>query len=624
MSESSCPGTSALSTVPAPGQLQVQHTTVGEQYDNHIKENGYFIAPPADADEATREEHRKADFRRWFSLRMARFSGSNRKYIEKLEEADTIAKLAVAVQRNQNVLSINDMVKKQGIDGFVQTIESAEQSTRAEAEKRLELAKSMDMLSGKAIPRGLISEEKLKDLGKHYNVYLRVEETAINEADERYLRLRANAEQARAFMQLGMQRPEYKDGIDESTSVAVRAKFEEDALAAASAMVAFENYQNLRTRDDGAWARHTRTDLKLFSDRMERESQGRLQRIDGVTLLDPVRLESIRREQQESVLATLLATEVFDLPVFTPRLASLVSQKPFPRTMPFTELFALYTSVLNVLVHSDMAPSAKDLAQANKERDKKLRKAGAKKLRSKRPLNRESYSASQCHHMFLEMRAHTRSVVAARLSKALQWYAELDREAENAAFWREQDGERPEHDPGAETRWEEIFYQEVYSAIEDYTVDILNAYEGGIILYLQDYVLKKEREYLSTPPELPKSSHMHPELPSKMRGTNAFLLEERAKMLGAKKKPESLPPVDKIADKKVMPHKPWSPTYAQLAQFMQFFGAMQTPGKKSLAASVRKFEEALRAKDAREAARQKKLAQEDKSSVPGTKVNAPV
>ena len=621
MSESSDPNAHQVAAMTAPGQLQVKHTTVGDQYDEHVKENGYFIAPPADADEATRQEYRKADFRRWFSLRMARFSGSSRKYIEKLEEADTIAKLTAAVQRNQNVLSINDMVKREGIDGFVQTIESVEQDTQAEAENRLQLAKAMGMISEQAIPRGTISKEKLKDLAKHYNVYLRVDEAAINEEDERYRRLRANAEQARAFMQLGMQRAEYKDGIDQSTALEVRAKFETDALAAASAMVAFENYRDLRTRNDGAWARHTRTDLKEFSDRMQRESQGRLMRIDGVTLLDPVRLKSVQLEQQERVMATLFATEVFDLPVFTPRLASVVAQQPFPRTLPFTELFTLYTSVLNVLVHSDMAPSAKELEKANKERDEKLRKAGAKKLRAKRPMNRESYSASQCHRMFLEMRAHTRSVMAGRLSKALEWYAGLDREAENAAFWRAQGEERPEHDTDAETRWEEIFYQEVYSAIEDYAVDILNAYEGGIILYLQDYVLKKERVYLSTPPELPNGGHMHPDLPGKLRETNAFFAEEREKMLDAAKKPRSLPSAAKIADKKVMPHKPWSPTYAQMEQFLRFFGAMQNSGKKNVAASVRKFEEALRTKDAREAARQKKLARQDN---PATKVNASV
>jgi len=607
------PACQDLAAKPTAKLVPVQKTA-GEWYEEELAKNGPFIKPPDDADDETRRRYREADFRRWMSLRMALASGHDKKYISRLRAADTIEKLNAARSRDQAVMSINDLVKREGVDGFIAKLEQAQGAAAEAAAERLKLAATTKALAtaeqNDAIPRRPMTAEEVAALGKSFNVYVREDNMAADETDEVYQDLRAKAEQARAFIQLGMPRVEYADGVDAETDVAVREKFETDALVAASTLLRFEKWQDKRTRNDSVWSRQVSVDLGEFSDRMQRESHGTKDRLDDLSLLDGIVIQSKIEESKEKVFATLVFLEVFEVPVYTSRLLNIILQRPLPRTMPFTEAYAVYTAAFGVLMSSDVVDSHNKVTKNRKAKNAELRAAGFKKLTPAVKDNRDDYSRVECHRAVLEFRQHARACFAVRVQNLLRWYVELDKAHEDDVYWRESDEPRPEVDTGAATRWEIVFYQNLYFAVQDHCVDILNALEGGILLLLHKFILKKERQYLSTQPAVPPVNIMHADMPDKLIQMSAALSEKRRQFATKKRKKSSRMRLPEIPQSglgaKVDPLQSWAPTFGEMRDFLEFFAEVAGADQKAMRDDLRKFEAQLRQKDREQQAEAKK------------------
>ena len=617
-----------------PGQFLVQRTSIKDIYDQEIAVHGYFIKAPPGSDEKTVEDHKKADFARWIALRIARQNRYGAEYIQKLEDSDTLQKYYRASARDQNVKGIHQMLQDTDVASTVKRIEQAQREVRNEVEKRISLGQSLQLANmkpiAKPIPHELFDQHAKAYVAQGFNVFVEQSDEAINAADLVYQRLKQRAEAAREFVALGMQRPEYREGVDENTDVAVREMFVTDAITAAQAMTEFEKYQNIHLRDDGNWGRFVGYNAASFSDRMGRESLGRLKRLDELTILDSVVIESILREKKEQTLATLLTSEIVECVVFTPPLANLVLQRPLPRVMPFSELYAVYAATLRILIRSDVAPTFREVRQKRKARADKLDAAGAepvvhgKASGDRKRSMQADYSSTECLRGYQDMRSHARSVFLSTVKRNLDDYSA----------------------DGAEDRVK-VFYQSLYNVAKDYCVDVLNSMEGGILLYLHEYVSPKERKTLSTPLEFPPGSLVSPDTIENVLNNIRDFTERRVTLAGAAamvteityEEFEAIPPATVPATKtislpvvaeedineKVDSSSPCSPTYEQMQKFLVFNVGMLRTKQQDLQTNLEMFEYELKMKHERELKRRRQSSEVGKKhNKTKTKISAPI
>lgn len=597
--------TESTSSMPDHGgrfALRKKIQTPLDAYNDYVAENGYFMKPPEGATDAVVKKFRDADLKRWFALRVAISSQGDPDYIKSIEQADTPEKLRMARTTDPGVLGINDLVDREGAEALEKLTGTADSALIETARKRMKMAQQLSTMDF-VKEEGPMTKERVLELAKEHraNVFLVTSEEEINERDETYQRLKDNAEQARAFAQLGMQRKEYKEGIDEDTPEEVKQQFLDHALASASAMQKFEAYQDLQTRPDGQCTRKMRCDVEKFSARMQRESNGIALRLDNVQFLDAVVTGTKLEEKKEQLYATLLMIEQLEGPVYTPRLFTLLKRRNAYRAMPFSEIFSYYSVVLNILVQSDVAPSAKEAHAIRAEEVRKHKAAGIKKLKRPEELtNRDLYSREECRKIFFELREHARKVFLNKVESALLWFNELDQDEANKSLWESKGQSAPPVDKEASSRWTKAFYFQIYQVMTDYRVDLLNAYEGAILLFLHKYILKKERAYLSTRLESVDPGLVHEQMVEKMQEENDRFESGRKFVQNitcfetAKRFPE-LPESEMY--KSVHPDQPWSPTFGQIKKFVEFFDSLRSVKQKELAEALKVLSETLKKKD---------------------------
>lgn len=611
--------TPTLAVVPDSLKISRVEIPIGEAYDDETAVDGPFIkAPEGTTDEAELTRYRNADFRRWISLRQARWSNLDQDYIKKLETADTIEKLDIACRPNRDVYTLNELIKKEGENGVIGQIESAQKHLVNAAETRIALADKSAASS--SLTREPMTAAHVVAVAKAngLNLYVR-EEVGQEEQTEEYKRLKANAEQAERFVKYGMQREDYDEGITESTPEAVKVKFTQDLLVAATAMRRFEEYKNDTTRS-GEWMKHQSFKAKAFSDNVAKHTSDTYKRLDQLTVLDSIIIKTKIDENAQKLLAVLMFTEFTETVVFTSRVAKFVMQQPLPQTMQYSTLYNILSAALGILVKSDVAPSQEELDKKRKEENDMLAAAGATPLKKKKknktkklaPRLDSAYSREECHDAMLGFIAHARDVFINQFTGLCTWYNTLNVEAENIGYYKKLGIPQPDVDVGAATRWQIYFYTCLYGIIQDYCVDRLNALEGSIILFLHEYIPKDQREYLSTVAKLPDNSHVHEGLAEATTPFRNSLRMQRAKYAAEAKEHSGradapVPPIPaELIDEQVDPKRNWSPTYRELQEFMRFFSSVAKSDRSQMRDSLRKFERALSKRDAEEEARREK------------------
>ena len=598
--------------------------TVGDMYNEDIADNGPFIKPPEGADAELVQKHREADFRRWMSIRMARSMGNdNGDYFEKLLLANTIEKLNRAQSSDPKIKGIDDLMKNEGTRRTIEMIESSQAGVQEEFESRIAKFQAAGGTVSERVdvPRRPMTLAEVTKLTKKYNVLVRQALHEINEGDEKYKLLRQNADAARKFVELGMQRPEYNEGIDENTDAETREKFERDALVAADAILKFEEWRDPRTRPDGACYRQVSVDIKEFSDRMVRESQGLLKPIKDFFMLDDYVIQTRIEQTRETLFAALLFTEIVEVPVFTSRLMNIVCGQPLARVIRFTDAYKVYTASIHVLLHSDVAPEHDEIVQQRAKKMRTMKRAGVKVLKPKSKQNVDKYSKRECLRALQEQRLESRRRFVQEVKALIDWFTDLDRAAEDAAYWESMpDQERPDVAVGAATRWEIVFYQRLLECIRAHCVDILVAQEGCILLLLQDYIPKKELYYLSTPLKEPPESLMHPDFPALIREGNEGFGAKRRQFYETQRaagKVRELGFADIPEDGLSVPVKSgasWAPTFGQLQGFLKFFGSVLSVDQSDLKQHLKEFEKHMRDKELQQK-RENEIFEKKKSQI---------
>lgn len=498
--------------------------TFREIYDAELADKGPVMVPPNDADEDTQKQFAEADYQRWIALRMAVASKANYEYIEKLEKASTPQELAEAQRHDHTVLGMTEMLKDPNYRKQILENADLQREIQEYANGRtLSLNDLKDLYASLTVnknqkqqertldvapivPDRAITKNEVAELRKKLNVFVRAEQEALDTEDPEFVRLRNNAEQADSFVRTGMAlRKETEDGITEETDDAIKQRFLDDAIAASSAMLAFQEYRdNPQTRDDGRHDIMTRVDLNALGKRMRKQTGNLLESIEFCGLCDSTRVRSKIIEQRRMCLNTLAALPICDMPVYTPRLFSVIlGGEAVPRAMSFSEVYAGYVAFVHMARASDLLGTSRERNRKIRKRNKEMKKAKGVKLIKAKKFYDTLPTRQTVFQTFEKHRLEARKIMEENLADLFDHYESIGPEGV-----LERIDEAPEN---VQSPYHDSLYAEVYRLMHEHCVEILNTFEMTIVQYLARYLVGNEFYELCTRNEMVCDSVLHPD-----------------------------------------------------------------------------------------------------------------
>ncbi len=500
-----------------PNVAVVETKTMADVYREHLAlQGGPTIAPPDDATPQQRAVYEQADLQRWHELRAARSnSEAPAEYVRRLEAARTPDDVGAAMQWlrtrsapiNAQVAEENQMSDKQRKRALKEFAKHAAERAKRAAELGMKAEESGAVAlvddGGRAYQVSLEKPVTGKDaerLRAQRNVYERRTLHELNEEDNVFRELRSAATAAAMFVKAGNQTPkQYAD-----TSLARYFEGLTPQLAA-ERVRAFELYQNLRTRPDNQPHRHVQLAPEFFDATCARRAHKDRHRLDRMPFTDPVLVTGEMQRIQQSIGVMLRAAPILDT-LFVPSVmySILTHPQPAPRTVSYSQVFALYFTMARIFANSpDLLPDKQTAKRQQKRERERLRRAGVEPAAVDPRYARanEIVSKATARDYLIGGREACISDFAANLQRLCVRYEKRNKEPLTTAD----------------------YYRQIFMIVREYMHDVLNAYERAFVLYLDKYIARSDAPSLLTPFHVPSQGIVADEIHTQLLCTNDTL-----------------------------------------------------------------------------------------------------
>ena len=581
---------SSTSTTTAAANEPPPPTTIMEAYKRHKEKRGKNVMPTEDL-----------EIRRFLLIRAAIADDSHDlvRFLDMASKGTQLNKVLAAPKGTMvnEVMGMLSQEKKSTklLKSFDSTVSKLRDSlVDAKRASDLKSDETVKTANGSVIPHdklaGIVA--RLKGENPNLNVVIRRDPAKVQ--DDFMTGLRNDAKLARAFIEGGLQDEAFNDGINANTDKAVVEKFN-TAIAASSAVL--NNYERNRdfiTRADG---NHNETVACSVDEHYK------MLKKNGVPFVDIRTLKGLNREalrlemglMAEKCTEVLVMRELLDCAIFVPRLCLLLVQQPMPRVVEYSRVMRVYQATLRILARINKLPTQSEVKKEQTKFQKEIMKmseefdikmiadpAYDEPWRSTRP------TAEMVRRAFSQMTRLARDTLLSSAVDLGHWY---DRETRHHAGTLDE-AERKLHQFEPQFTEQQMkenphliklkFYQEMWRNNQVFALDLLRAYEAGILLQLQRFLPKEYNDYWMSRGLYPMDIQCSDHSVNLIKKTNESLCEWRRLLIVQASQvargvtvPLPLPELeDGFHSINVEPQQRWSPTFGQMMNLQRAMNAL--------------------------------------------------
>jgi hypothetical protein len=404
--------------------------------------------------------------------------------------------------------------------------------------------------------------------------------------------LRHQALTATAAVESGFQAEKaLDDGVSAESSAVVKQRLHEVALASAFAIGQYERNRDIITRQDGDHSLCVRIDISLFYKQLDEQGIPYV-RIEQFREFNPNRIAEEMGYIQERMREVMTVRELLDCAVFPSRILIFALGQSVPRVMSFSRCYHALFATVRLLQQISKLPTNAQLLVAERGFVKRFHDEFVGKHTIERCgdgpyvlLDNESWrsmrTTKETINSFTSRHLKAaRDDMLAAVRELGSWFTRETRYHNNQmgeleigqtgfepTFTREQFAQYP--DCVAHR-----FYRELWQINEKFCIGWLHAYEGTILLFLQDYIPKETWEHWRTRDIYPVGKDSTPPVTvDEVLANNKKLGEwrkfdgdvrARTEIKDAMQSPSLRPELLLLP---VERDQPWSPTFEQLVEF---------------------------------------------------------